>query len=673
MKQFILFALALAIGLAAATQNIQVKEGLKFTKANQEKQLSIYPLPQVNPAKDKIESQPEQLKSKSTVSIVGLGTSYSPWGLGYAGGHRAVLDYNAQLNSLAFIHHMGGYLDPGGNANDFGYDLSTDGGQTWTTMIEVFQETDFVGKSREIHTQWPQGGIFNPAGNTNPNGAYVAYQSTVFDFAGSGSFSYLYGRGNIGNPDDTTQNTIYPNPSAGIYVNQAKGFTLTDTGEMWLADINHNPDIFEWLNTLVITRCSWNTAEDDFELTDQFLLDCPGEYAPGDLRIAFSPDGQFGYVAALTDIGTVPISSGQSYYPVIWRSDDGGESWSEAEAVPLAGENGIFGVQYYLNDDELAEIYGLPIPAREEIPFTTAYDFGLTVDAWGNPHIAVIVGISAEPYSILTDISPSSGWMYTGAFLLSSTNLGEPGSWDGGLMGRPTSFHGTFGDFITEDNRIQICRTHDGERVFVSWLDTDTTVSSENNAPDIWSRGVNLAEQLKTGADYQLDLPVNVTFGSEATFSAYFFTMADEAISNIDEYTLPMVYSTMNPNSPPETGSYKYIQDFSFDENDFMFPAYITVGVPEDSFINRNTFTMSAPAPNPASNAASFNIELKEKMIVSVKLLDLLGQTVMELPATEYQSGSSKISLEIDNLSPGLYFLSAQAGRETISRKLMIK
>ena len=82
---------------------------------------------------------------------------------------------------------------------------------------------------------------------------------------------------------------------------------------------------------------------------------------------------------------------------------------------------------------------------------------------------------------------------------------------------------------------------------------------------------------------------------------------------------------------------------------------------------------MSVPAPNPASNNTSFDIELKEKMIVSVKLLDLLGQTVMELPATEYQSGSSKISLEIDNLSPGLYFLSTQAGQETLSRKLIVE
>ena len=33
---------------------------------------------------------------------------------------------------------MGGSLDPGGYSGDLGYDISTDGGMTWTNMVECY-------------------------------------------------------------------------------------------------------------------------------------------------------------------------------------------------------------------------------------------------------------------------------------------------------------------------------------------------------------------------------------------------------------------------------------------------------------------------------------------------------------------------------------------------------
>jgi len=74
-------------------------------------------------------------------------------------------------------------------------------------------------------------------------------------------------------------------------------------------------------------------------------------------------------------------------------------------------------------------LFEFPLPDPEEIPFTTAYDFDLSIDGNGDPQIAVVVGVTGEePYSIITGISVTTGYIFTAAFLLSSTDKGNEGS-----------------------------------------------------------------------------------------------------------------------------------------------------------------------------------------------------------------------------------------------------
>jgi len=668
MKKLLLFMLAFAFGFSLTAQNQQLKKDVKFTKApalttcGQEiHQASQNQTPEINP--------PGNFKNTDVVNIVSLGTTGNAYGYftGIGGGKAAVLDYNQELNTLTFIHGMGGDLDPGGSTYDFGYDISTDGGETWTTMIELYQDETYFGL-------YPRGGIFNPTGNTNPDEAYMAYNAKIPGVAPGDYDGYVFGRGKIGDIADTTRNFIFSNPGQGVFLDVAQGFTLDNNGQMWMVSYNQDwsSGSLEWLQEIVVTKCTWNTAENDFEFDDQFLLECPSESRPADIKVEFSPDGSFGYIAALTDIGTVPVSNGMSFYPILWRTEDGGETWEGPITVALAGENGVTGVQYYLNNDELAEIYD-PVPPRDEIPFTTAYDFDLTVDAYGNPHIAVVVGITGEdPYSIITDISPSSGYMYTAAMLLSSFDLGEPGSWEAGVMGKSVSFRGSFGDDMTEDNRIQIARSISGEQVFVTWLDTDTTVSAENNAPDIWSRGVDLTTLSKTVNSNAEDLPTNVTFGSEATFSAYFFNMANQVIDDGNwSFTIPMVYLNMTPTDPGQPVQFKYIKDFTIDYDYFMLPAYLTVGI-EETFAMENSISVSGVSPNPASGQTVFNINCYKSLTANIQITNLVGQNIKTL-SRNLNVGNNEITLDISDLKSGIYFITIEAGGQTLTKKMMVE
>jgi hypothetical protein len=666
MKKALLISLVLLYAIFGISQNQQFKNGLKTEKAPwlknkvQEGDQSVH---HQNPD-IKIH---DDFKNTDVVNIVSIGTCGNGYSIGHAGKKRALLDYNQELNTVVFIHCMGGALDPGGDPADFGYDISTDGGNTWTTMVPLYNNENVVGR-------YPQGGLLNPAGNTNPDEAFVGYQATLINVPGA-SDGFVFGRGKIGNITDTTQNFIYSNPGQGIFLNQPAGFTLDNFGRMWLANFNTDwsNGSMEWLQEMVITRCMWDDLTNDFVFDEHFLLDCPSELRPADVKIEFSPDGNTGYIVTLADIGTVPVSDGRSIYPVLWRTEDGGETWSDAISVALAGENGITGVQYYLSNDELAEIYAPPVPPRDEIPFTTAFDFDLSVDAWGNPHIAVVVGITGEdPYSIITDISPSSGYMYTAAMLLSSFDLGEPGSWEAGVMGRLVSFRGSFGD-LTEDNRIQIARTATGEQLFVSWLDTDSTVSNENNAPDIWSRGVDLAMLEKTVNSNWDDLPTNVTFGSEATFSAYFFNGSGEVMDDDNwHFTIPYIYQNMTPTDPYEPVTFKYIKDFNFSADDFQIPAYLTVGMEEHSPQAHSAFSVFGPLPNPAKENISIKVNVHQSVQANIRLTNLTGQSLQNF-TQNLNAGNNAITMDVSELNSGIYFLTIEVGGEAVIRKLIVE
>jgi hypothetical protein len=446
---------------------------------------------------------------------------------------------------------------------------------------------------------------------------------------------------------------------------------VNPNAEYWVTDFNQDwsGGSLDYLNEIIVSHGIWDEADEDFFL-ETFLMDCETTEACGRpvmSKVEFSPDGQYGYIVVLADNGEVPISENLSYYPILWRTDDGGDSWEGPIEVPIAGEEGIAEVQQFLSDDEIAELFEEPLPERDEIPFSTAFDFDLSVDLNGNPCIAVIVGVTgADPFSIITDISPSSKYMYTDAFLLHSVDKGEPGSWFGHEMGRPVSFRGSFGD-LTEDNRIQIARSPGGDKMFVAWLDTDTTVSSENNAPDIWCRGIDLPSNSKSTDDAGNDRPDNVTFGSEATFSAYFFAMGNEVFENEEgDCTIPFVYENMTTTGPEQPVQFKYIQNYIEPIEEFWL-----LNIPENS--GNRVLEVSQPVPNPVINSATINVTLQENASVNIQVTNLMGQTVKVLPTQSMQAGVNTVNINVADLTSGVYFYTVKAGSEAITKKMIVK
>lgn len=571
----LIFVSLMGISLFAQSQAPKLRPGLKSQKANYKEFVSAEPVnygsvTHAQPLKN-------QNLAPNAVSVVSIGSSANAFGYGYSGGQRTIVWYDGDLNTVTNFHRMGGELDPTGYSGDLGYDISTDGGMNWNNMVECYVATEPSGQYYADAARYPQAAIWNPTGNTDPTNAYMAFFAPNLDgsnAAGGASWGgYSFGVQKIGAASnvDTTKNL---RPSEGEYHQYLpQGYAYARGNALLTVDINYNEEPVYYQN-LILNRGTWSEEEQDIvyeqSLLDAPIIDADVVFRPACIRAAFGPDGQTGYIVMLGNNGENElVYDGQkSYYPMLWKTEDAGETWSEVINVQLDGPDGIEGVLNYMSDAEIDSLFVDPDPARDEIPFTTAFDCDLVVDANGNPHIAVGIGVQgSDDYSIL------SGHPWYAIFDIWSPDGGE--TWQGVELGRPEIMRGEYGvaggnDSYTEDSRVCNATNWDGTKVFFSWVDTDPEVDpDENTSPDVWVRGFDpIANKLTAGLD-GADLPTNATFGSVAMWQAYFATMSRYVIDEDGVYTLPITYEDMTIGDPGAPVQFYYIQDFSFTDDDF--------------------------------------------------------------------------------------------------------
>jgi hypothetical protein len=463
----------------------------------------------------------------------------------YAGDQLSVLWVEDELNTVINIHkEIGGAPNFSGNLD---VDMSTDGGATFANNLRLYTAP---GSQDALH--YPQGGIYNPEGNTNLAGAWYSFM------AGSGYQAYLYGHMNLEDVSDTASHILPSDPVNGFYRHAPGGFHITRQGVELVTEPNTDAGGM-WLDQIMVTRGLWNAGLHDFDY-EGLTLPCetlPGAGPPACTRCAFAPDGQTGYIVVLGDDGSVSFSQG-AFYPIVYKTTDGGASWEDPVGVAIGGPDGIAAVVYdWLTDQQLLDFFGEPVPPRDDILYATDVNCDLAVDVYGNPHIAVVIGIGDGEYSIYATSD------YIAVFDITSPDGGL--TWNAFLCGSLTTYHGFFGDMVG-DNRVNASVTADGTKVFISWLDTHFEGMTDNTNPDIFIRGIDMVNCLMTEA------PVNVTESSEAWLQAFFFQAPYYVFSNENSYTIPFTYQDMDPVDPTEPVTFMYIRDYTVADGDFVIP-----------------------------------------------------------------------------------------------------
>jgi hypothetical protein len=535
-------------------------------------------------------------------------------------------------------------------------------------MNEIYIATNNAGGSYYTDAaRYPHHGLWNPAGNTDLANTRMIYFAATLDGSNAADSwgGYAFGRVNLGDYTDTTKNLIATHDEFYQYIPDA--FEITTEGNAFVVDINQDwsTGTVSYMNSLIVNKLSYDETSNDYELTQE-LLDAPVDAAttrPAHTSVAFAEDSQTGYIVMIADNGTTEvISGGLGFYPVFYKTTDGGISWSDPIGIQLAGPNGLQGiVQDLLTDEQIVELYVDPIPAREEIPYTTAFDSDIAVDANGNLHIAVVVGVvGTDAYSIV-----SASDMFA-AYDIYTTDGGT--SWYAVKLGSINQLRGTWPGDYTEDNRIQITVSPDRETIFVSWIDTDLEEIEDNTRPDIFIRGLR-PNQWGTAdltcAEGQ-PVPTNVTFFSEGMWNATFDAVSNVSLFDGEKYTIPMTYQPLAPGVDPGTAvEYKYITNFYFTDADFCL-------VGENEFSESNN-EIGQNFPNPFNDKTYVKLSLAHSSFVNVKVFNLTGQQVFDKEYGYQQAGSCTITINSENIPAGVYFYTITAGDAQATRKMIVK
>ncbi|MCX6271387.1 MAG: T9SS type A sorting domain-containing protein [Bacteroidetes bacterium] len=648
MKRFLLFIVIFLVAGSLFAQRYQVKE--KFISQKHKHFFNVIadePIGSKAPLFPSTTVSSTVSKDPNQVQIIDLGQSGNAFGM--SGSARTTLWADNNLNAVAFVHRMaaGGVYGANGNSR-IAFDRSKDGGATWWNNVQIYEPTGPGSTYPQNAGRYPQGGIYNPTGNTNADNSYVHYFIPTLDATNGTSWGgYGYG---VRKYDTTAAFTQHNITSHGAYrQNVPDAFTISPNRTAWVVD----PSVVGGIGTaytdsLLISKGTYNSGINDYEYT-QTLLYAPSDKYIADSKIAFGPDGNTGYISLISHHSFV-FDPDSSFYPILYKTTNGGDSWDGPIPVKLWGPGGIAVIKNYVTDSMLNLFFTPPIPVRDSITYTTAWEHDLAVDANGNPHIAVVVGIGGGKWDIYTprdyiamfDIfSPDGGNTWNARYLdsLKEFTVDLPGT-----------------SVITDYNRPQISRTMDGTKLFYSWADTEDPNAADLMSPNIYCQGYNLTNG-------QGNYTKNVTKFTTAYSVAYLFVASHYIFETGTDYNIPFVYNELDATNNANPVQFKYIHNFNIPYEELL-------SVPA---IEKPVNSVSGNYPNPCHGTTQFEVKLAAPSRVGVSVTNVLGQEVKTLPGQPYTTGTHTLTLDVSSLPSGVYICNVKIQQENHSFRMIVR
>ncbi len=575
-------------------------------------------------------------------------------------GNRQYLWTDQNINAVCFVHRMP--AAPG--SGNVAYDYSTDRGESFTNNTQVYDPWQNDG----FNARYPQGAIYNPAGNTDPANAFVGYFTPTLDgSSGSGNWGgYAFGSHNFGGSQGPTVHST--TSSEGFIQDVPDSYSITSQGLAIAVDVEE--DNFIYTDNMIITRGFFN-ASNDFEMEREHVEMPGGGASPtsGNLarvpnvKVAFSDDGSVGYIAYLSNNDENDDNSEGCYHPILYRTIDDGENWDGPFNVQLGGDDGIPAILNFLTDDIIAEMFEAPVPDRDEIPFTTAFELDLTVDNSGNPHLIFNFGVGNQEFSFFSSYGGNTGCKGCVAMAhVFSVDGGE--TWMGDTLCTVKTFRGEFpytgGDPIAVDNRPYVSSTMDGSKLFFSWIDTDIEEVGSNSNPDIYCIGYDVLNNSYSELK-------NVTFLTNAMWQAFMACGSKYVFDNNNgSYTIPFAYQEISPGELLDPVQYYYIDNFIITDEELS----VVTGInPRHETQN----TISGAFPNPCFGATTVSINLQKTSTVSAYISNMTGQMVWKGHSSQLKKGNHKLTVDLSSFGKGAYIYTVLINGEAFPVKILVQ
>jgi len=366
------------------------------------------------------------------------------------------------LNTIAFVHRTNTLTS--GNYGNLVYDISTNGGSSWSTNI------GFLNPLSTSYARFPNLTIYNPPLNTTPANAYIGYLASTVNsttIVYNGVVSGVRQISGTGNTENYNQPIVNPSFISGSLVKGAPG-------TFWAIDGLYNGT---YVTGFTVYKGVWNGSNDivwtnNLNISPGFNTGYTATGAvPADYNIAFDPTGNIGYISFLGHLSTGP--AGYAYYPILYKTTNGGSTWTGPITVDITQFNCL-----------TANVGTGNIPS-------TNFEHDLTVDINGNPHLITVLLNGNNAYAVyyglwhhVFDITLKNGlWA---AYDLGNVNAGR-GTW------------GTSPNSVSQDIFPRISRTSDGTKIFFTWTDNSNYLAGAANlTPNLFSKAYNVTTDMWT-------------------------------------------------------------------------------------------------------------------------------------------------------------------------------
>ncbi len=596
------------------------------------------------------------------VNPIQLGRSSNAFTCFRTGQNQVYADDASKL--VIFVHRQDISIWGGGTADNskLRYDLSTNGGASFTNDIGVLNSINTRA------CRYPQITGYNISGSTDPFDQLLTWTgpttTAIWDGFAAGTSMVASGTPN------STENYLEVNQNSYLPSGLCQGLA----GEFWMADFySNNPFVGD---SLRLYKGTYNTLSSDVEWAKYRSIklnhntEFNGSIFQVSPNMSFSPDGNTGWVAFLGDLEG---GADSVYNPVFIKSSDGGANWDtpveiDLRTIPYIGD-------FPTLSEELKALwvgpYGEAVSSGRP---TCTFDFDITVDANGNPHLFVVVGSATNSI----DNNPPQYTILTGLAKVALDITSDDGgaSWKAIKIAPIYTLRGEFGvmnpntfAFQIMDNHTQISRTSNGSHIFFSWVDADTSSIGfgefSNLEPNLRIAGLRIADGYQT-------CPKWITNGDNVwNGRALFPSMAPSVLTDAGtdaDYKLPIVVLDMLTNDQFAPCQFWYFgNDATLLEADFLAPGS---SLNLDSCSTRvmtsigEKHIQSAPLvalPNPTQGEVTLLLPSAANGELNITIANITGQSVY---SGQVQNLQGEVKVDLSSFENGLYFIRLQVDHQ---------
>lgn len=511
------------------------------------------------------------LSSENTVEIGSAGNLYT-----ILRGTSNMVDADESLNTVVFLHRNNPFQF-GESTSQYRYDISTDGGATFTSDVGPLSTIASGTNVTNGQARYPQVAIQD---NGTVESSFLTYWGATHDGTSSNVWDgTTWGVARLDNDPSTftTGATVWNNGDVLIPNALVKGLD----GEFWSNDIENfgaNVDgvLILYKGTVDAadpTGISWEIYQTFDQMYQTTTDDAGTEFsANATVTMGFSPDGMQGYMMTVAD-GILPDYAPAVYAPYVWTTNDGGVTWEGPSTVDIRNFEG------FVQDDFANLDFGDGTIVETE-PCFAFYQPDMVVDANGDAHMTCLLNsqfidqASGAPQDYSIYGGGGANEVVDVVYSASSDTWSVLRFGDGLdatiLSPSDTVIWDDANAAFTNTARVQASRNADGSKVFFTWLDSEPTQSAGDFVSWRDMKGVGL--DVATG----MSSPVyNWTADGDCAGQAFYCTVAPHVLVDGDTYKIPAVFTAADVTA---TGSdlgetfFSYFQGATIGGADFTLP-----------------------------------------------------------------------------------------------------